>query len=145
MVQTVVLFRYAVNQLKQSRYHQGEKPQEDSKELKPLPIGKSCNQLCPFFKCSKAALVYTNKVIKGHVQKAAMCRWIGDYCLGFKCQFAFCERRALLPNGTCAFAVRFAESSEEFFREVEKSDISSEGRVKDILGRRIGRKDIFLE
>ncbi len=90
-------------------------------------------------------MVYTNKVIKGHVQKAAMCRWIGDQCLGFKCQFAFCERKALLPNGTCAFAIRFTESSDEFFKEVEKADIGKEGRVKDILGRKIGRKDIYLE
>jgi len=114
------------------------------RELKPLPIGKMCNPLCPFFKCSKNALVFTNKVIKGHVQKAAMCRWIGDQCLGYKCQLGFCERKALLPDGTCAFAVRFREGGDDFFKEVEKDDIGG-SKVKDILGRRIGRKDVFLE
>jgi len=118
--------------------------QEGSKELKPLPIGKSCNQLCPFFKCSKNAIVYTNKVIKGHVQKSAMCRWIGDQCLGYKCQFGYCERRALLPNGMCTLAIKFSEGSEDFFKEVEKADIGG-GKVRDILGRRTGRKDVFLE
>jgi hypothetical protein len=114
------------------------------KELKPLPIGKFCNQLCPFFKCSKNSLVFVNKVVKGHVQKSAMCRWIGDQCLGYKCQFVFCERKALLPNGVCTLAIRFSEGADDFLKEVEKYDIGG-GKVKDILGRRTGRKDIYLE
>ncbi len=126
------------------RQQRVERYQRGEREVKPLPIGKSCNQLCPFFKCSKGAIVYTNKVVKGHVQKSAMCRWIGDLCLGYKCQFSYCERRALLPNGVCTLAVKFDEGSEEFLKEVEKADIGS-GKVKDILGRKTGRKGAFLE
>jgi len=113
------------------------------KSANPMPLGKQCNSLCPFFKCSKNALVVVNRVVKGHIQKAAMCRWIGDQCLGTKCQFAFCERRALLPNGMCAFAVKFRESSEDFLKEIEKESLDS--KVRDLLSRRTGRKETFVE
>ncbi len=114
-----------------------------SRPATPMPLGKQCNPLCPFFKCSKNALVVVNKVVKGHVQKVAMCRWIGDQCLGVKCQFAFCERRALLPDGTCAFAIRFRESGDEFLKEVEKESLDN--RVRDLLSRRVGRRETFAD
>lgn len=72
-----------------------------------------------------------------------MCRWIGDQCLGARCQFAFCERKALLPDGSCAFAVRFREGGEDFLKEVEQETMDE--RLKDILSRRVGRKETFLE
>lgn len=108
-----------------------------------MPIKDKCNPLCPFFKCSKSALVIVNRVVKGHVQKAAMCRWIGDQCLGSRCQFAYCERKALLPDGRCAFAVKFKESGDAFLRELEESDVDA--KVKDLLNRKVGRRDSFLE
>ncbi len=112
-------------------------------QLKPMPLGDKCNPLCPFFKCSKNALVIVNKVVRGHVQKSAMCRWIGDQCLGASCQFAYCERRALLPDGRCAFAVKFKESGDEFLKEVEKESLSEE--VMDLLEKRVGRRESLLE
>ena len=116
---------------------------QERREFKPMPIKDRCNPLCPFFKCSKNALVVVNRVVKGHVQKVAMCRWIGDQCLGSRCQFAYCERRALLPDGKCAFAVRFKGSGDEFMKELEKESLDN--KVKDILGRRVGRRETFLE
>ncbi len=117
------------------------------KELqqKPMPIGDKCNPLCPYFRCSKRALVYVNKVVKGHVQKVAMCRWIGDECLGPKCQYAYCELGALLPDGRCAYAVKFKKSGDEFFQELEKENKEFDSRVKDLLSRRTGRKGDFYE
>ncbi|MEM1604302.1 MAG: hypothetical protein QXV93_02755 [Zestosphaera sp.] len=112
-------------------------------ELKPLPLGDKCNTLCPFFRCSKNALVVVNKVVKGHVQKVAMCRWIGDTCLGYRCQFAYCERKALLPDGKCAFAVKFREGEKEFIKELDEAKIDE--KLKNLLARRSGRKDLFLE
>ncbi len=112
-------------------------------EAKPLPIGEFCNSLCPFFKCAKGALVFGSKVIKGRPQKVAYCRWVGDVCLGYKCQFAMCERRALLPNGKCAYAIKFKDESEEMFKEIEKSDYDT--KVKSILSRKVGRKDMMAE
>ncbi len=115
----------------------------EKRELKPMPIGRRCNPLCPFFRCSKRALVEVNKVVKGHVQKVAMCRWIGDQCLGAKCQFSFCERRAMLPDGSCAFAVKFKESGDEFLKELQREEIDS--KVMDLLSRKVGRNESLLE
>lgn len=125
-----------------------EKPYEDEgqklrNELKPLPLGDKCNMLCPFFRCSKNALVVVNRVVKGHMQKVAMCRWIGDSCLGYRCQFVFCDRKALLPDGKCAFAVKFKEADREFIKELDEAKIDE--KVRNLLTRRSGRKDSFLE
>jgi len=121
----------------------GERVRGVRPPAKPMPLGDKCNPLCPFFKCSKNALVVVNRVVRGHVQKAAMCRWIGDQCLGSSCQFAFCERRALLPDGKCAFAVKFKESGDEYLKEVEKETLGEE--VYDIMEKRVGRRETFLE
>ncbi len=112
-------------------------------QLKPMPIGDRCNPLCPFFRCSKNALVTVNKVVRGHVQKAAMCRLIGDQCLGYSCQFAYCERKALLPDGRCAFAVKFKGSGDEFLKEVEKESLEED--VMSLIKRRVGHKENLLE
>lgn len=131
------------------RHEKYEKTHEDEEErtlrgeVKPLPLGDKCNMLCPLFRCSKNALVVVNRVVKGHVQKVAMCRWIGDSCLGYRCQFAFCERKALLPDGKCAFAVKFKEGDKEFIKELNEAEIDN--KVKSLLARRGGRKGSFLE
>lgn len=111
-------------------------------EPEPKPIGNSCNNLCPLFKCVKAALVYSTKVVKGFTQKVAMCRLTGDQCIGYRCQFAFCDRKALLPNGNCAFTVKFKDG-EDFFNELEKEELKllSQGR----LLRKTTKKDVFVE
>ncbi len=125
--------------------HEGKKASWRELKQKPMPIGDRCNPLCPYFRCSKKALVYVNKVVKGHVQKVAMCRWIGDECLGPKCQYAYCELGALLPDGRCAYAVKFKKSGDEFFKELEKEDKEFDTKVKDLLSRRTGRKEDYLE
>jgi hypothetical protein len=111
-------------------------------EPEPKPIGNSCNNLCPLFKCAKAALVYSTKVVKGFTQKVAMCRLTGDQCIGYKCQFAYCERKALLPNGNCAFTIKFKDS-EDFFNELEKEELRMLSQGK--LVRKTTKKDIFIE
>lgn len=137
---------YRRHQRKEGKgFKEGKKsrPYRQLAEAKPLPIGSMCNPLCPFFKCAKAALVYGSRVIKGRPQKVAYCRWVGDVCLGYKCQFAMCERKALLPNGKCAYAIRFEDKSEEMFKEIEKSEFDT--KLKSILSRRVGRKDVMAE
>lgn len=123
-------------------YQKREFGDRDRDFIEPRPLGNSCNNLCPLFKCAKAALVFSTKVIKGYTQKVAMCRLTGDQCIGYKCQFAFCERKALLPNGNCAFTVKFKDS-EDFFTEIEKEGLSITLRGKFL--RRAGKKDTFVE
>ncbi len=92
------------------------------REPRPRPLGDKCNPLCPFFRCSKRALRITTETFRGRPMKVAMCAWIGDKCIGPSCRFAYCEKRAMLPDGRCAFAVR-ARSQKEFeeeLREIEE-------------------------
>ncbi len=108
----------------------------------PKPLGKMCNNLCPLFRCAKNALVLSTRVIKGYTQKVAMCRLTGDQCIGYNCQFAYCERRALLPNGSCALTTKFKEG-EDFFDELEKEELGLPSEGKFV--RKHVRKDIFVE
>jgi len=36
----------------------------------------------------------------------ALCSWAGDLCQGPSCTYAYCERRALLPDETCSLELR---------------------------------------
>jgi len=59
-----------------------------------------CTPICPFraFYCIKKALI----IRRGAHGLEAWCAWINDACIGYKCQYSVCNRRALLPDGTCA-------------------------------------------
>jgi hypothetical protein len=93
-------------------------------EPRPRPIGDKCNPLCPFFRCSKNALRITTAQYKGRIIKVAFCSWIGDKCIGAQCRFAYCEKRAMLPDGRCAFAVRRQQMKdfEDELRELEEEE-----------------------
>ncbi|MEB3780467.1 MAG: hypothetical protein GSR85_09625 [Desulfurococcales archaeon] len=97
------------------------------REPKPMPIGDKCNPLCPFFRCGKKALRITREHYRGRNLKVAMCNWIGDKCIGATCRFAYCEKRAILPDGRCAFAVKGKSQMdfEEELRREERYSISS--------------------
>ena len=69
-----------------------------------MPVGETyCTPVCPFkaFTCYKQAVIYRRR--GGRLE--AFCSWIGDSCIGYKCQFAGCSRHALLPDGTCKLKV----------------------------------------
>ena len=76
---------------------------------------KKCIPLCPHFKCAKGALTY--KVIRG--RKMAFCRWAGDLCKGHRCNFAICERHALLPDGTCGLTITVKRRSRSIEEEAQ--------------------------
>ncbi len=100
------------------------------REPKPMPIGDRCNPLCPFFRCAKKALRINREFYRGRPIRMAMCNWIGDKCVGAECRFAFCEKRAMLPDGRCAFAVKGKKMGE--FEEELKRDtgIKIRGRIR---------------
>ncbi|MCS7099234.1 MAG: hypothetical protein RMH84_00570 [Sulfolobales archaeon] len=125
------------------RYEFYSKREFRERELaEPKPLGSMCNNLCPLFRCARNALVLSTKVVKGYTQKVAMCRLTGDQCIGYRCQFAYCDRRALLPSGNCAFTVKFKDG-EEFFSELEKEELELASRSK--LVKKFSKKDMFLE
>ncbi len=118
-------------------------PQRRQEELKPLPIGKKCNPLCPFFRCANRALMVMTKYESGKPVKVAFCRWIGDNCIGHQCQYAYCEKKALLPDGTCAFALREEQEkkkTKDYLEELAEEKMDEKAR--SILVRRLGRKDL---
>jgi len=99
------------------------------KKMFPMPIGEKCNPLCPFFICTRRALVVGNKSYRGKIRKVAFCRLIGGECIGAECKFASCKLNALLPDGRCAKALEKKTkktTDEDLFkemREIEDYDV----------------------
>ncbi|HDH06866.1 MAG TPA: hypothetical protein ENF87_00690 [Thermoproteales archaeon] len=109
-------------------------------EAKPMPINGKCNVLCPLFRCSKGA--YTLRIDQKGGRVIAYCRWVGDECIGYKCKFAYCARKALLPDGKCKLAFQRKESEElDIVKEAEKDEYGED--VRRLVTRRLGKK--FLD
>lgn len=111
-------------------------------EPKPMPLGEKCNYLCPFFRCNKKALNIQKKYIKGTPQKIGYCMWVGDICISGECQYAYCEKRALLPGNKCAFAIKRVET-EDMEKELKREE-EYDSKMKDILAKRFGHKGYDL-
>lgn len=109
-------------------------------QLEPKPVNGMCNPLCPFFRCSRGALVIRRMNVKGKMQLVPFCTWVGDVCIGPKCQYAYCARRALLPDGRCLFAARAREKREveDFEKEIEK-ELEEERKAAMIARKKLGR------
>ncbi|MET1159868.1 MAG: hypothetical protein ABWW65_02805 [Thermoprotei archaeon] len=107
------------------REHGSKTPQYPKPRFKPkpLPLGTSCNPLCPLFRCTRGALVVVNKSYRGKIIKEAYCRLSSEKCVGAECKFASCKTNALLPDGKCAKALEKRiriTSDEELFREMQQ-------------------------
>lgn len=103
---------------------------------------KLCIPTCGLFRCSKGALVIKTEYYRGKPVRVAYCRWIGDKCIGWKCQFAYCERRALLPNGKCGLAIRMAEGKvkgKDMLEEIRELEIESK-KFKGVLRSKIKKR-----
>ncbi|MCY0874267.1 hypothetical protein D1867_04870 [Acidianus infernus] len=120
-----------------------ERGQISQNEPKPLPLGEKCNYLCPYFRCNKRALMIQTKYVKGSPYKVGFCRWVGDTCITGECQYAYCEKRALLPGNRCAFAVNKRTDGDDMEKELKESD-EYEDKVKDIISKKLGKKDLDL-
>ncbi len=106
------------------------------------PSKKQCSPLCPYFKCAKNALVIATRFYRGKPRKVAICRWTGDLCIGYRCQYAYCVKRAMLPDGTCGLEAREVRFR-DLLEDIEKEEFGRD--VKDILTKRFGRKDMLME
>lgn len=86
-----------------------------------------CKPTCPNFRCAKKALMKTTSKYKRDykgMDVQAICSWVNDYCSGHKCTFAFCEIRALLPDGRCELELRK--------KPIKIRDIEEEARKEDL-------------
>lgn len=115
-------------------------PTSISDDLKPMPIGDKCNYLCPYFRCNKRALLIQVKYSKGNPYKVGYCRWVGDVCISGECQYAYCEKRALLPGNKCAFAINKKSEKEDQIEEKEDYD----EKTKEIISKKFGKKGLDL-
>jgi hypothetical protein len=115
-------------------------------ELKPMPDGKKCNPLCPYFKCSKKALGITRRDDRGRIKFVGFCNWANDLCIGGICQFSACEKFYLLPDGTCLYAVEQGRrsASDDMFREIEEEEMRAK-KLKGLLSRKLGGRGFELE
>ncbi len=117
-------------------------------------MGKPCRPTCPFFRCGNKALIYkgTRPVRLGRFERdrrsmkpstpvgsfaeppLVLCSLDNEPCQGPKCKYAFCEKRALLPDGSCGLEERLAPkptvSIEEEAAKMERAFQQIRGRLK---------------
>lgn len=81
-----------------------------------------CIPICPHFRCAKKALIIkradqlfngikhleTQKRIYGITvgNLVYFCTWVNDVCIGYRCNYAICEKRAFTQNGLCGLGQR---------------------------------------
>lgn len=107
-------------------------------EPKPAPVGSICSPSCPLFRCDKKALVV--KLVSGKPQP--FCVWVNDSCIAYKCQYAFCTQRYLLPDGKCSAALRNRPKEEDaFMKELEK--LREDNTLRSLLSRKGLDKDLL--
>jgi len=111
-----------------------------------------CEATCPHFRCGQRALYirsrnpqnpggYRNNPWEQRTaqEESAFCNWVGDVCVVSKCNYAFCERRALLPDGSCGLEEREspvkARSIEEEARREEAILRAAQERLLKKTGR----------
>ena len=107
-------------------------------EQKPMPNGNMCSATCPLFRCAKKSLMV--KLVDG--KPKAFCIWVNDMCIGYRCQYALCFNRYLLPDGKCSAVTRSTAPKEDMFMEELKKSaedkdleiiLSRKGLGKDLL------------
>lgn len=87
------------------------------------------------FRCSKKALQFrraSDRVI-------FWCTYLNDYCIGAKCQFAYCEARAMDSQGRCLYAA--GSRGREVNLEEELKKIEAEASKLEKHLRKLGLKD----
>ncbi|MEM4788730.1 MAG: hypothetical protein QXM55_00305 [Ignisphaera sp.] len=111
--------------------------EERVEEAKPKPVGNMCSPSCPLFRCEKRALMI--KLVDGKPQ--TFCTWVNDVCISYKCQYAFCSQRYLLPDGKCSAVLRSDKKEDAFLKELE--NLKDEGHLKSLLSRKGLGKDLL--
>lgn len=113
-----------------------------AQEEKPTPINGMCVPSCPLFECAKRALVV--KLVEG--KPTPWCTWVDGPCIGYKCQYASCRLRYLLPDGRCLAPLKERSESkmDEFETELSKQ-ASRPQSLKNLMLKRGLKKDLIEE
>lgn len=128
-------------------------PQNEVLKLK----GKHpCEATCQHFRCGQRALNLRTRNPQNSVgyrsnpweqrtaqEDSAFCNWVGDICVAAKCNYAFCEKRALLPDGSCGFVEREIPVKERSIEEEARREEAILKRAQERLLKKTGRN--FIE
>ncbi|MEZ0290765.1 MAG: hypothetical protein ABWJ42_06745 [Sulfolobales archaeon] len=109
-------------------------------EIEPRPLGLNCNPLCPFFRCGRKALSIRSVRIGAETKVIGYCLWVGDQCIAGQCQYAYCEKRFLLPGNKCLYAIEKSKRREglDMFKELDREEKEAKS-LRDLLKKRGGR------
>ena len=107
-------------------------------------MDKKCDPACPHFRCLKKALYFklpNGRLVPPRVARnmrepgTPWCMWAMDECRGPDCQYAACDKHALLPDGTCALArarPTQIKSIEEEARRMERELTALRSKLKKL-------------
>jgi hypothetical protein len=89
-----------------------------------------------YFRCSKKAL----RVSRRGNSFMTQCTLFGGSCIGYKCQYAFCDAHVMAPSGECLLELRNkAEEERDIVREARRLDQEA-SKINRHL-RKLGMKD----
>jgi len=89
-----------------------------------------------YFRCSKKALRLSRQG-NGYVTQ---CTLFGGSCIGYKCQYAFCDAHVMGPSGECLLELRIREGEErDIVKEARRLD-GEASKINKYL-KRLGMKD----
>jgi len=91
---------YEIN-LTQSGRMVGDKP-DWTLSRNPTEV---CNPLCRYFRCGRKDLDFK--------RNPPWCGWVNSPCVGYRCNYALCIQKKLLPDGRCALFVKRKTEEEE--------------------------------
>jgi hypothetical protein len=119
-----------------------------------------CVATCSYFRCGQRALFIRNQSPQQQQrgfqggnrgnsweqqrtfrEGSPYCNWVGDLCVVAGCNFAFCERRALLPDGSCGLEEREGPRQ---IRSIEDEAAREEMAVKSANEKLLKKKGINL-
>ncbi len=87
-----------------------------------------CTPTCKYFRCSKRAMKITEK--RGSRVIRVECSWAMEKCIGSECKFAYCVKRAMLPNNKCRLKRKVEVKSG---LELEKEVVQEEEMIRTQL------------
>ena len=74
---------------------------------------------------------------------SAYCNWVGDICVVSKCNYAFCEKRALLPDGSCGFEDRDSMKQTKSIEDEARMEEDALRSARERLLKKTGKE--FIE
>lgn len=120
-----------------------------------------CKATCAHFRCGQRALFvrdsnpqYRDQQFRGGNRgnpweqcsadnATAYCNWVGDSCVVSRCNYAFCEKLGLLPDGSCGYEEREVGKQSKSIEEEARHEEDALRIARERLLKKTGRE--FIE